>query len=683
MSAAPSRPGTWGAAPLLIALLVALAPGGDGAAQEPTAPPGADSVASTPGAAPLQQAASTLEPSDSTMGALGTPADSIPAGPSDAAEVEAWLDGFMTAQIEDLPSAGATVSIVRDGRILVAKGYGYSDVESRHEVSASETLFRIGSVSKLFVWTAVMQLVEEGRLDLQADVNDYLDELRIPEAWGEPITLAHLMSHSPGFEDHVIGLFGKDSTSVRPLGEILADELPARVRPPGDVASYSNHGTGLAAYIVERVSGLPFDQYMQRRILAPLGMSGTTLAQPVPAPLGDRLSKGYRRAGRAFHEEGFEYVPLAPVGAVSSTAVDMATLLITYLQDGRYGDARILEPSTARLMREPLLRHAEAVNPALHGFMDMSRQGERVIGHGGDTFWFHTLFAILPERGVGLFVSYNTDTGTPGRDRLLEAFIHRYYAGEEPGPPEPSPDFQSRARRFTGYYRSNRYSHSDFTKVAAAVSTLRVRESDGALVTDATGPTRFVEVGPVTFREEHGDRVMAFRADETGRITEMFLDPYQVVAFERVPLAGDPRLHTGLALGSISLFLLVAIFWPVAGLVRRHYGVTLPDEKRLPFVPRLVAWSATAAFLGFAGVFAAGAGDPNEVAMGDVTMIELAFMIGYGALGLGGLSILMGLWVMLSGRGRGFPRLVYALLCLAFLATAWQMSYWNLLGFQN
>ncbi|MDX1577656.1 MAG: serine hydrolase, partial [Gemmatimonadota bacterium] len=173
---------------------------------------------------------------------------------SDVAELEAWLDGFMASHLEELPSAGAAVAIVLDGEPLLARGYGLADVEKEVPVDAS-TLFRIGSVSKLFTWTAVMQLVERGILDLETDINEYMGDVQVPDTYPEPVTLRHLLTHTAGFEDHVVGLFGSDEDDVRPLEEILREEMPARVRPPGEVASYSNHGTGMAAHIVERVTG--------------------------------------------------------------------------------------------------------------------------------------------------------------------------------------------------------------------------------------------------------------------------------------------------------------------------------------------------------------------------------------------------------------------------------------------
>ena len=245
----------------------------------------------------------------------------------DSLDVLYFMDGVVQTHLRDKHIAGATICVVKDGRILLAKGYGFSDVKKQIPVQAEETLFRIGSISKLFVWTSVMQLVQQGKLDLNTDINQYLKDFKIPATYNEPITLKHLMTHSPGFEDLIIGLFAKDSSKVKRLGEILSNEIPGRVRPAGEVSSYSNHGTGMAAYIVEQASGMNWITYVEKSILNPLAMTSTTFRQPLPARLKGRMSKGYAYADGEFVEKLFEYVPLSPIGAATTTAVDMANFM--------------------------------------------------------------------------------------------------------------------------------------------------------------------------------------------------------------------------------------------------------------------------------------------------------------------------------------------------------------------
>jgi len=211
-----------------------------------------------------------------------------------AADVETFLDGVVLIQLERENVAGITVAVVKDGKLLFAKGYGYSDREKKTPVSPETTLFRPGSISKLFTWTSVMQLQEQGKLDLDKDVNEYLD-FKIPEAFGKPITLKNIMTHTAGFEEQVKDLFSADTKSPN-LGEYLKTHIPARIFPPGTVPAYSNYATALAGHIVERVSGQPFEQYVAEHIFKPLGMTHSSFDQPLPPELVDSMSRGYRVA---------------------------------------------------------------------------------------------------------------------------------------------------------------------------------------------------------------------------------------------------------------------------------------------------------------------------------------------------------------------------------------------------
>ena len=231
--------------------------------------------------------------------------------------------------------------------MLFAKGYGYSDVKSKKPVTVDATLFRPGSISKTFTWTAVMQLVEQGKIDLNRDVNDYLD-FKIPATFGKPITMKDLMTHTPGFEETLQDLFVAKAADMRPLRDYVTTHLPAQIFPPGTTPAYSNYGATLAGYIVQRVSGMPFDDYVEKNILQPLGMKHTTFRQPLPDDLKPLMSKGYNRASQPAKD--FEFVQAWPAGSLSTTADDMSHFMIAHLQNGQYNGAQILKPETAQLM---------------------------------------------------------------------------------------------------------------------------------------------------------------------------------------------------------------------------------------------------------------------------------------------------------------------------------------------
>jgi CubicO group peptidase (beta-lactamase class C family) len=369
-------------------------------------------------------------------------------GPTDPAELESFLDSIIEPQLKDAPVAGVTLSVVRDGKVFLTKGYGYADVARSIPVRPESTLFRIGSITKLFTWTAVMQLVEQGKLDLEADVNTYLD-FKIPATFPEPITLKHLMGHSAGFEDISLGQFPSRLDQVQPLGIWLARHIPARVRPPGVISAYSNYGADLAGYIVERVSGLPYQEYVEKNLFHPLGMERTTLQQPPPPELASDISVGHSYVNGAFQLQEFQWLRAQPEAAISATASDMARFMIAHLQDGRYGDTRILRDQTARQMHSTLFRIDERVNGFAYGFFERSTNGQRVVGHAGSTLIFNSDLVLLPDQNLGLFVSYNTYGAETLIDQLIMSFMSHYYPVAQE-PPAPPADSASRALAFAG-----------------------------------------------------------------------------------------------------------------------------------------------------------------------------------------------------------------------------------------
>jgi CubicO group peptidase (beta-lactamase class C family) len=610
-----------------------------------------------------------------------------PPGLRDRAELEAFMDGVIAAQKESNHVEGVTVAVVANGQLLFAKGYGYADRQAWKKVDPERTMFRVGSVSKLFTWTAVMQLVEQGKLDLNADVNRYLagSPVHVPEAFGRPVTMASLMTHTPGFEDPVVGLFSRSPEAMRPLGTVLAQEMPDRVRPPGTLSSYSNHGTALAGFVVERVAGIPFERYVEERILQPLSMSHTTVRQPVPAALAADTSVGYKYGGGQFEAQTFEYVPAAPAGGVSASAVDMSHFMLAHLQDGRYGDGRILSEATSREMHSRLFGHVPALNGMLHGFYEMSANGRRMYGHGGDTIWFHTQLALLPDDGVGLFASYNSDSGSGPRSALIRAFVDHYFPAAEPVRPwRPAPASTTRALNepagtFAGRYRSIRMSYRSLAKMAALMQTVVVSElPDGRLLTSGLRgePTRWVETRPCVFRNSEGNERIAFLKDAQGRVTHVVTD-FPAVAFERVGILEWPTVHYALFAGTAAVLLSALIVWPVgAWRHRQRWGDDSP-----PRWGRLVMWFAALLLLGCLASLALVLRDPTAIVFGLPRSLQfaLAFPLAAAALTLVSIVFAIRAWTKRYWRVRN--RIAYTLVVLASVVLLVVLNYWRLLGY--
>ncbi len=532
-----------------------------------------------------------------------------------AEDLEAFFDGALRVQLESKHIAGAVVAVVVGDKLVFTKGYGYADVEKQLPVDPQTTMFRIASVTKLFTWTSAMQLVEEGKLDPDADINTYLKGtgVQIPAAFGKPITLKDLMTHTPGFEDRPVGLFAHRAAEMKPLAEVLKSDMPARVRPPGVVASYSNYGSALAGLAVATVAGKTWEDVVEERLLVPLGMKYTLARQPDALKLPATVSKAYKWSDGRFKEESFEYVPLSPAGAISASAADMSHFLIAHLNDGKYGDVRILKPETARRMRERLFAHDPKVDAMCYGFWELNRNGQRILHHGGDTLLFHTLFAMIPEQKVGLFLSYNTDRAGGAREEVLDAFLDRYF----PGPPEPrsrttTADVAS-LKRFEGEYSGSRHSETTYAKLVLLLQPFTVHANDnGTLTAGFSGePRRYVPEGPLVFRELDGRRKLIFHEDEQGNISQVYMADVPAAAMIRETGVNQPRYHQGLAAACGLVFLSAFLVLARAGVrTSRHQIDSLPPlvPVRADFVLRLAVVGGCTGFHGRASVGAARAG---------------------------------------------------------------------------
>ena len=398
--------------------------------------------------------------------ALNAPRDAhAQARPLTAPDIEAFLDGLIPIQQRRFDVAGTVVSVVKDGKVLFTKGYGYSDVNRRTAVTTDATLFRIGSISKTFTWTAVMQLVEQGKIDLDRDINRYLD-FTIPAAFGKPVTMHHLLTHTAGFEENIKDMFVVGTPEL--IGDYLKTHVPHQIFEPGTTPSYSNYGATLAGYIVERVSGTPFNEYVRQNIFQPLGMTRATFAQPLPNELKPFMSQGYRLASEP--PKTFEMIQVWPAGSVSATADAMSHFMIAQLEDGQYNGARVLKPETVRLMHSRLFGVSPAANGMAHGFYETTRNGHRIIAHGGDSQWFHSDMQLMLDEHLGFFVSSNSaGNGGDLRAAVWAGFLDRYYPYVPPVAASVISAL-SDARSVAGAYQTSRRVETNMVSVVNLLS---------------------------------------------------------------------------------------------------------------------------------------------------------------------------------------------------------------------
>jgi CubicO group peptidase (beta-lactamase class C family) len=583
-------------------------------------------------------------------------------------ELEAFVDGIVESGMDEHNVAGMVVAIVKDGQVLLSKGYGYADVEKKLPVDPARTMFRIGSVTKLFTWTALTQLEEQGRIHLDPDVNDYLTSIEIPQTFPEPITIRNLMTHTGGFEDRLVGLFSLDASSVKPYGEILSVDLPERVRPPGWVSSYSNHGVGVAGLIVEDVAGTSWADYVEANIMEPLGMRNSTPYQPVPEALAADMSKGYQFEAGRFVEKPFEFVPLGAVGGISASALDMLKFAMAHLNDGAYPGGRILGQDATRRMREALFKPYPELNGWLHGFADYSRNDTFIYGHNGGTFYFFTEFALFPEEKLGIFMSTNTAGAGQVNAALFRELVDRYFpVGDAPDPVAVPFDLAP----WTGTYATFRHPFTTAGKLLRLVATVQVGETDDdKLVLSGRGdhPTYWTSLGDGVFQNAENRQKLKFVADPAGAL--LFIGAAGG-SFYKLTGIHTPAFQFG-ALGIAALLLGWALIaWPIQRLRgARRSGA----EHQGRIVGWLVALSLYVAVLGIA------ANVSQDVVYGVPLALRVLEWVPVATL------VLLLLYVVVLARMIRDPaiavsvRIFHVGLALSAGVVCWLLSYWNLMG---
>lgn len=600
-------------------------------------------------------------------------------------DLESFIDGFVAGQREARKVAGITVSVVKDGRLWFSKGYGYADLEKGTPVDPAQTLFRPGSTSKLFTWTAVMQLVEQGKLDLDADVNRYITQFQIPATWSDPITLRHILTHTAGFEDGGLGyLMEQSAEDLEPLAKALADHMPERVRPAGNAtaplsSSYSNWGTALAGLIVANVSGMPFDDYVAEHILRPLRMTSTTFAEPLPEDLAPRMSRGYMFENGLFVPKEFEFIHnFGPAGSLTTTAVDIANFMIAHLNGGAFGETRILQEETARLMHGRVYSPSPYVAGSGLGFYEQYVNGHRLIGHGGDTLYFHTEMMLLPDADLGFFMSVNTggEAAYIPRD-FIHAFMDRYFPAELP-PVAAATGAETDIAKYAGTYRPTRHSYTKNDKLLTAMfSELKIAPTpEGRIIAAGLGETaQYVEVAPGVFRKTDRDEKLAFTTTYDGEVNGV-VGFFAFMPFYKLAWYETSSFHMVLV-GLAVLFFVIAIIamlrnWKRDRALERNGRLARRNLGLLGIVNILLLLLLVVSFSG--GI--------------DKLMFELPATL-TAALTLSFVTVLLTLAALVLlffvWRDRHFgrwSRIFHTAGVVLAVAFVWFLNHWNLIGYQ-
>lgn len=604
------------------------------------------------------------------------------------AELDAFFEGYVPGALSRGDVAGGALVVVKDGQVLFEKGYGLADMANRKPVDPKNTLFRAGGVSAVATWAAVMQLVDQGKLDLDRDINDYLD-FRLPPTWPKQITLRDLMTQQSGFEDIAKDVVTDRAERMHPLSVGARLYLPERIFPAGQVPAYSDYGVALAGLIVERVGGQPFERYAADHLFQPLGMTRSSFAQPLPQALSGSLASGYRRASEP--AETFDYYWMSPARGLSATADDMGRLMLALLGGGSATSGQILSAaSTTALLTEDRRRDPNIRGVGL-GLTHLDRNGHAVMGMMGETSSFRAVFALVPDAGLGFYFVQNGVGNRAGdiRAPLLQAFMDRYF----PGPDAPVETTQASATAdgalIAGAYWQSRRAENSFLRLASLHQAIVTQNPDGTLSVDtltdqARHPKIWREIKPNLWREENGTGLLAVRL-EAGHPAEIITDalPPSVILTPAPPLRSASWSVPLLAV-TLALLAMMVLLMPLRGILRLAYRSRGGDGSALlGALVWLVALIDLLFLGGFVGFLCEGTLHPSFFSADQDWLVETLHMLGIAAIA-GTLVPILALRAGFSDRrGSLFGRIGALVPVATSLSVAWFGLIYHLVGWST
>ena len=605
--------------------------------------------------------------------------------PIEVGAVEAFSDGLVYPLMSKFNVPSGVVAIAQDGQLVFSKGYGYQDYDKAIPVDPETTMFRPGSVSKLFTWTSVMQLVEQGRIDLDADVNTYLKSFQIKDSYpGQPVTMRHMMTHSAGFEDSFLGhLIIRDPSRVMPLAESLKKYQPARVNPPGVHTAYSNYATALAGLIVENVSGMKFSDYVQKNIFDVLGMKHATFVEPLPENLKDNMAGTYAFEGGTFVEKPFEIVSnFSPAGASSVSAADMMIFGQTILNGGEYQGRRILKEETVRQMLARNPAYTDKMDGVALGFYELTENGVPIIGHHGATFHFMSQLAIDVKNRIVIFTSFGSKQGGQVSSEVVSGFYDTFYPEQTEMPHAPT-DFAESAGKYAGTYLGWRMNFSGIEKIMTLLGGVNVAPTqDNRLLITAGGKSaQFVETSKNMFQELPGINKMspgerkALFIETDGEITGLILG-HHLMEYFKAPFIYTKAFNFGfLSLsGIVFLGVLLRLFYQ-----RKSIKLLEPGAKKA---------LRAACYASGANLLTVILGAIVLVIAGDNILAEIPLRLKLWLL-LPILSTITGVYLLYwtvkvwkDGLcGTLWARIRFSIVTVCALFMCWFYYFWNILGF--
>lgn len=618
-------------------------------------------------------------------------------------ELESFFDSYLTEQMQTHHIPGAVVSVVKDGAVVFAKGYGYADIE-KQTLFDENTLLTVASLGKAFTAVGVLQLSERGMIDLHADIRPYFKNFNLNTNFDSPLTFANLLTHTDGFETRLIGIATLKEDELKPLGELLATYKPNQVLPAGKYMTYGDYAANLSGYLTQEISGVPFEQYMDDHILLPLGMTNSTFDQHLSQAMKDKLATAYEYQNGEYEPQSLIYVSYAPQGGLRTTAVDMNQFMLALLNGGRYHGGRIMRPETVESMFTQQFTGQVDMPGITYGLFEDYHKGQRILLRDGDGIGTRTRMILIPDLNTGIFISYNSGDSNL-RLNLAGAYLDQFYPSDE-SVSIPMAGYQERAALFAGTYRPLQADVSTFTKSMYFFSQQVdvTSNPDGTLTIEANGmgehssvmggfegATQWVETSPLHFVRVDGNGVVAFIQDENGDITQMISGQGYHSTFAKLKFyesQGFQIIFVGLAVMIILIFgLVIFLFMPIGALVSKFRKQTTQPRPgvttaALVWGGVITQWLLMSVFQTIGVLYAINsvAGLPNfiwGISPEIINALNGVFLPVIISLSLPILAILS--WA--KSWWKPGMRILYSAVSLAAIMFIWWAHYWNLIGF--
>lgn len=597
----------------------------------------------------------------------------------------AFLDELMSEGMREYDVPNAVVAVVRGDTLYALRGYGERDISTGEAIDPATTVVRVASVSKPVTATAIMTLVERGLINLDDDVNQYLSAFQVDSVENTAVTFAHLLTHSGGLDDK---LYYPPSVTepadYLSLQEAFASSPPVRYAASGVQTRYSNQGYLLLAYLIEQISGLPFEEYVAQFVFTPLEMHSSTFEQELPPDLRARVANRYEfdDSTNSFVEDPFIYVNEMPAGGLYTTAADMAHFMQMQLNQGEWQGQSFLAPELIAQMHATQFTPHEALGGYGYGFWRATHHGRVLVMHDGGGPSVSSRLILLPDENIAVFLAHQG--GSPLFYVTVTQRILDEYFGQTP---PPDNELTDSAAQFAGLYKNNRYVHEGYFRLPTHVGMeLNIRAEEGRLLLEdglMPGEQVYLQVAPGVFhRADDPDNRLAFQVDGQNQVTGMSAILYNIpLDFERAPWYESNTVLLILLLGPTLIFLLTLIVLPLTSLYYRLKKHTYAPQQ---LTSRWLAWLF--ALFGLVVMFLFLMGESSPLAQisphlnpaplylfltiaNGVALLALLFLVWWG----------VGLWRRYWSMGGAVG---YSILAIAALLYLWFSYYNSLLGYQ-